>query len=69
MTPDEFYDEIEYKISELENENMADLRIQQLLDIESFFVLQDYYNSKEYYETEAWDAPDVLVDENLWLDE
>lgn len=43
MTFNEILDTIEAKIVELENENRADPRIQQLLDIEGTLVLKEYY--------------------------
>lgn len=43
MTPDEMCDRIEAKIVELQNENYADPRVQQLLDLEAEIVLQEYY--------------------------
>ena len=42
-TPDEMCDLIEDKIAELQNENYADSRIEQLLDLEADIVLQEYY--------------------------
>ena len=43
MTPDEMCDIIEAKIVELQNENYADPRVQELLDFEAEIVLQEYY--------------------------
>jgi hypothetical protein len=43
MIIEEVLDEIEYKITELENENLADPRIQRLLDLEAKIVLREYY--------------------------
>lgn len=43
MTFNEILDTIELKIVELENKNMADPRIQWLLDMEADLVLEDYY--------------------------
>lgn len=48
MTPSEMCEIIESKIVEIQNENYADPRIQQLLDFESDIVLREYYASIEY---------------------
>ena len=69
MTYNQRLDTIERKIVELENDTMSDPRIQQLLDLEAEIVLQEYLASKEYFEVAACDAPDVLVENELWLDE
>lgn len=69
MTYNQMLYMIERKIVELENDTMSDPRIQALLDLEAEIVLQEYLASKEYFETVAWDAPDVLAENELWLDE
>ena len=69
MTHNEMLDTIERKIAEMENDTMSDPRIQALLDLEAEIVLQEYLASKEYFEVAAWDAPDVLIENELWLDE
>ena len=69
MTYNQMLDTIERKIVELENDTMSDPRIQALLDLEAEIVLQEYLASKEYFEVAAWDAPDVLIENELWLDE
>jgi hypothetical protein len=63
MTYNQMLYMIERKIVELENDTMSDPRIQALLDLEAEIVLQ------EYFETAAWDASDVLVENESWLDE
>ena len=69
MTYNQMLDTIERKIVELENDTMSDPRIQALLDLEAEIVLQEYLAGKEYFEVIVWDAPDVLVENELWLDE
>jgi len=57
LTPDEMNDILESKIAEIQNENYADPRVQELLNFEAEIVLQEYYQSDEYLE----------VQENEWL--
>ena len=65
-TPDEVCDIIEAKIVDLQNENYADPRVQQLLDLEAEIVLQEYYESQEYCDLMFGTTP---IEYDNWADD